>query len=257
LNTQETLVLTPEYEHLKSELLQTIKQFDQFGHVLQQERNTIRRGLIGGVDVTIKSYKKPNFLQGLIYGLLRPSKAKRSFLFARTLIQKFIGTAEPIAYVEHHQGKRLSSSYFVSRYVEHDFTIREVLKNQISDKATIFKGFVEFTLKLHNSNVLHLDHSPGNTLIRKTDNGYEYSIIDINRMRFKTLNLNERLKNFIRLTTHERDLEALIPIYADLINENKEKCLHQVKQLANKRRSAVNRKRKLKALLRIVNPKHA
>ena len=172
-------------------------------------------------------------------------------------MQKSIGTAKAIAYIECYNGKRLSNSYFISHYVEHDFTIREVLKNQMDNKAVIFKGFVEFTFNLHNNDVLHLDHSPGNTLIKQTSNGYSYAIIDINRMHFKKLSVHERLKNFVRLTTDTSELSELISLYTDLTGENKHQCITYVKQLAKKRFRAVQRKKRLKKLLKepLINTK--
>jgi len=248
--TEFKLAIAPAYRHLESELFSTLDTFDQFGEALQKGRNTIRRGTVDGLDITIKSFKRPASIQALIYGLFRPSKAKRSYEYAVKLTTKGIGTAEPIAYIEYYNGCRLAESYFISRYIEHDFTIREVLLNKVNDKAKVFQGFVDFTAKLHNSEVLHLDHSPGNTLIQKHDGHYDFSIIDINRMEFKTLNLEERLNNFVRLAANEDDLETLATLYATAENHDAAYCIEQMKAMSRKREKKMQFKRKLKKLIK-------
>ena len=45
-------------------------------------------------------YSKPNFINSLIYGYLRKSKAQRSFEYAKILLSKNIGTPQPFAFYE-------------------------------------------------------------------------------------------------------------------------------------------------------------
>lgn len=244
------VIIAPQYQHLEAAIHETLANFDQFGKILQQERNTIRRGMLEDIDVTIKSFKKPTWIQGIIYGLFRPSKAKRSYEYATNLINKGIGTAKPIAYIEHYNGKALSHSFFISHFIEHDFTIREVLDDKIDDKQAIMESFVSFTATLHNNEVLHLDHSPGNTLIRKTDKEYHFSIIDINRMQFKELDLNERLNNFVRLTDKLEYLELFADTYARIENQDAKYCKQKMKEFMQIRERKVQRKKALKKLVK-------
>jgi len=243
-------VIAPEYQHLQEEILATLEGFDTFGHILQKERNTIRRGQLANLDVTIKSFRKPGAVQGFIYGMFRPSKAKRSFEYAQTLTQKDIGTAKPVAYLERYNGKRLAESFFISLFIEHDFTIREVLKNQVEDKPKIMRQFVAFTLSLHNKSVEHLDHSPGNTLIKKIGDDYHFSIIDINRMQFRQLDLRARLNNFIRLAADAEDLKTLAITYSEMSNEDSRFCLSYMQALSAKRAKKVRFKKRLKRALK-------
>ena len=41
-----------------------------------------------------------------------------------------------------------------------------------------------YTAVMHEREVLHLDYSPGNILWDKDDEGYHFTVVDINRMRF-------------------------------------------------------------------------
>jgi hypothetical protein len=71
---------------------------------------------------------------------------------------------------------------------------------------------------LHNKGVLFLDHSPGNTLIKKVDDVYNFFLVDLNRMRFKSLGFDERIKNFSRLTPHQYIVEIMSDEYAKCLN---------------------------------------
>ncbi len=59
---------------------------------------------------------------------------------------------------------------------------------------------------LHKNNILHLDYSPGNILIKEADGRHIFKIVDINRMIFKNLSLDERLKNFYMLWAKDEDM---------------------------------------------------
>lgn len=43
-------------------------------------------------------------------------------------------------------------------------------------------AFAEFTARLHEAGILHLDYSPGNILYDKIGEEYHFSLVDINRM---------------------------------------------------------------------------
>ena len=76
------------------------------------------------------------------------------------------------------------------------------------------RAFTRFTYKLHKNNILFLDHSPGNTLITKPGKDYTFSLVDLNRMVFKPLSFEERIKNFQRLTIHESMVKIMSDEYA-------------------------------------------
>jgi len=131
-------------------------------------------------------------------------------------------TPTPIGYIEFFEKNRLNKSYFVSEYFGYDFTIREVLKNNFFlDKEVIFKEFARFTSQLHNKNILHLDYSPGNILIKKETKKYQFKVVDVNRMKFKKLSIDERLKNYDKLWANNDDMKMIISEYARINNINK------------------------------------
>ena len=63
-----------------------------------------------------------------------------------------------------------------------------------------------------------MDHSPGNTLITKDDTGYNFFLIDLNRMRFKPMTFNNRMHNFRRLWLSKTMVKTLSEAYAQLYN---------------------------------------
>ena len=60
-------------------------------------------------------------------------------------------------------------------------------------------AFAEFTARLHEAGILHLDYSPGNILYDKIGEEYHFSLVDINRMHFGEVDIKKGCANFARL----------------------------------------------------------
>jgi hypothetical protein len=77
---------------------------------------------------------------------------------------------------------------------------------------------------MHEHEVLHLDFSPGNVLwdIKESEeksggtDDYCFSIVDINRMRFGAVNMEDGCRSFARLWEPKHFMELLIREYARL-----------------------------------------
>ena len=64
---------------------------------------------------------------------------------------------------------------------------------------------------------IFLDHSPGNTLIVKTDvDQYDFYLIDLNRMRFESMSFKKRMHNFRRLWLSKTMIQIMSKEYAAL-----------------------------------------
>ena len=57
-------------------------------------------------------------------------------------------------------------------------------------------AFAEFTARLHEAGILHLDYSPGNILYDKIGEEYHFSLVDINRMHFGEVDIKKGCANF-------------------------------------------------------------
>ena len=128
----------------------------------------------------VKSFKIPNAVNKIAYRFLRKSKARRSYENALYLKAHNIGTPQPVAYYEELSAASLLKSYYISDDVAHDFTFREITNDDaLQDKENILKQFTQFMYKMHEQKVYFMDHSPGNTLIRKVGGNYEFFLVDL------------------------------------------------------------------------------
>ena len=180
-----------------------------------QDRNTLKLFSMDNYTINIKSFKVPNIINQIAYKFFRKSKAQRSFIYANRLIDIGIGTPQPIAFYEFTNFFLFKKSFYVSEQLECDYTYRDLTKDfKILDYENILRAFTRFTYELHEKDVLFLDHSPGNTLIKRIGNDYKFYLVDLNRMKFKKLSFEERIKNFNRLTTHKFMVEIMSDEYA-------------------------------------------
>lgn len=241
--------LHPSYQHTQPLITNIEDHFQDFLQILQTGRNEIRVIKFADEEYVVKSFKIPNFINRFAYRYLRPSKAKRSYEYSVKLGAEIC--PEPVAYIEQYQYQLLSRSYFICRYFNYDFTIRALLNDvTFPDRTQILQEFAVFTYHLHQRGILHHDYSPGNILIKKQQdqqkNHYEFKIIDINRMQFRELNLQDRLGNFVRLMTDDATMKVILDQYAQLIEKPQDELL----MAAIKYRDQFIYRRKLKNKLR-------
>ena len=180
-------------------------------------RNRIKLFMLKNEPVTIKSFKIPSFINKIAYRYFRKSKARRSFEYAQILLEKGIGTPEPIAFYEQYSVLGLSRSYYVSEHLYNDLTFRELITvPDLPDHENILRQFTHFCFELHERGIEFLDHSPGNTLIKKTSEGkYRFYLVDLNRMRFhNSMSFDQRMKNLRRLTTNKEIIKVMSHEYA-------------------------------------------
>jgi hypothetical protein len=212
----------PKHQSWSVEILGLVDDFNIKGeNVIQGDRNAIKRFDLNGKSINIKSFKAPKAINAFIYKFIRKSKAKRSFEYAEKLLSLDILTPFPVAYIEEFSIFGLKKSYYISEHIDFDFDFRALIHNpKFPDRENILTQFTKFTFKLHENRVNFLDHSPGNTLIvKKANNTYDFYLIDLNRMRFETMNFNKRMHNFRRLWLSKAMLKIIAEAYAKLSNK--------------------------------------
>lgn len=194
-------------------IFDSISKFNSSGKLFGDgKRNIIKLFELEGKTVNIKSFKIPNLVNKIAYKYFRKSKARRSFEYATFLLEKGIGTPEPIAYLENYNWIGLKDSYYASEHLQCDLTYRELVEIlDFPDKDNILRQFTQFSFNLHQKGVEFLDHSPGNTLIKKAVDGkYEFFLVDLNRMNFHNqMDFEQRMKNLSRLTP-KKDMIAIM-----------------------------------------------
>jgi len=220
------------------------RYFSQSSIVLQDDRNTIKEVEFNNIIFVVKSYKVPSTINSFIYTYLKKSKAWRAYEYGLK-IEKF--TPKVIARIEYFQ-PLLGKSYLICEKFDADFNMQAPLFKQHPDKDTILKQFAKFVFNLHKDNIIHHDLSPGNVLIKSSKQGYQFQIIDINRMVFKILNNKERAKNFSKLWASNEDLLIILSTYAKVANLD-EKFINLGLFYNQTNKDRKNRKLKIKKVL--------
>jgi hypothetical protein len=209
--------LAPKYKLLDSWIKQLPDYFPDHGETIFKSRNEVKIFEYGDLLLNVKAFKVPNWINRVVYVYFRASKAQRSFEYAQKFLALGVSTPEGIGFIECHANGLLGKSFYISQHCKYDFTLREVLNNQIEDRNEILRQWVRFTYeKLHLNQIFHLDYSPGNTLINKKGSAYEFNIIDLNRMKFGKISFVLGLKNFRQLDTDLPTIEFIAKEYAKL-----------------------------------------
>ena len=198
-------VIHPEYRHLSAEITHIIENFSSSGDLFMKgRRNTIKLYPLGGKTVNVKSFKVPNVFNKLAYRFFRKSKAQRSYEYANILLEKGIGTPQPIAFYENKGGLSFQDSYYMSEQMQPDLTYRQLIEvPDYPERELILRQFTRFSFMLHEKGVEFKDHTPGNTLVTKTGpQQYAFFLVDLNRMSFhKAMPLKMRIENMGKLTS--------------------------------------------------------
>ena len=219
-------ILSPLFNLSDKQIYFLITQFETSGTLFGNgDRNTIKLFDLNGQSINIKSFKIPNLINKIAYRYFRKSKARRSFEYATTLLEKGIGTPQPIAYLENYNWLGLTSSFYVSEHLVTELTFRELVEiPEFPENEIILRQFTQFSFDLHEKGIEFLDHSPGNTLIKKVgDQKYTFYLVDLNRMNFHTtMDFDMRMKNLSRLTPKKEMIAIMSEEYAKFYPQSKE-----------------------------------
>lgn len=248
--------INPEFKSHEEEISAAFQNFDQSGeNYILGERNRIKLFDIDNQKINIKAFKIPNKLNQLIYRYFRPSKAKRSFNYAQHLLQKGIGTPNPVAFFEEFGGLGLKRSYYASIHQDYDLTYRELVEvKDYPDHENILRQFTQFCYKMHQSGIEFKDHSPGNTLIKKGKEGlYSFYLVDLNRMKFHTfMDIEQRMKNLSRLTPKKEMVQVMADEYAEISGENPDRLFTLLWDYTEKFQEKYHRKQRAKKKLKSI-----
>ncbi len=222
---QKKIKIHSKYKELSTELQDAVINFESYTDILGDgDRNVIKIIDLQGQKYTIKAFKVPNFINQVVYRFFRKSKAERSYQYANRLLELGIGTPFPVGYQIETTSLLFKKSYYISELVDCDLTYRELCKDvEMANHEEMLRSFTRFTFTLHQNGINFLDHSPGNTLIKKSENGYQFYLVDLNRMKFGNMSFETRVKNFSKLTIHESMVRVMSNEYAKCTGEDKEK----------------------------------
>jgi len=76
-----------------------------------------------------------------------------------------------------------------------------------------------------------------------------FYLVDLNRMKFESMNFKTRIKNFSRLTKHKSMVEVMSDEYAKCIGEDYHKVFNVMWKYTEDFRNKIQRKKRLKKIL--------
>jgi len=197
-------------------------QWEQ-GDIIYAQRNTIRRN----DQVIIKQFQTPSWWRGVIYGLLVPSKAERSYRYAQRLLGL---TPAPIAYREIRYAGILRQSYYACELSPCTHTFNELIGHrEFPNRPAILQAIGRTIAQLHQLGAYHADLSGGNILF--TEDGSHIDIVDLNRIHWHHhLSAHQRWMNFERLNIDREALTILVTEYAQLMHDRPDEAVAYVLQ---------------------------
>ncbi len=244
----------PEFSKYSHQIKNCISNFNILGiDFVKGQRNSIKLFEIQGIQMSFKSFKKPNLINKIAYRYFRKSKAKRSFEYACKFMEMQIGTPKPVAFFENFDLFGLNESYYICEHLENVFEFRALVQNKaFKNREEIIRQFTKFTFQMHQKGVEFLDHSQGNTLIKDNNNGtYSFYLVDLNRMKFhQTIDFQTRMNNLSHLTPQKEMIAIMSNEYAKLSGEDEDLIFKTLWKLTSEFQFRYQRKKIIKKKLK-------
>ncbi|MDG5799029.1 lipopolysaccharide kinase InaA family protein [Marinilabiliaceae bacterium ANBcel2] len=235
--------IKPGYQHLFNNISDDFhKWFNENGETIYKIRNEVKIIKHNNELLCIKSFQRPNIVNTIVYSFFRPSKAKRSYLYASKLTDAKIKTPEPVAFIEfYNRYGFIDKSYFISKYYKHSFSMDAVLKkkefnNDKKRREEIIEKLTTYIYQnLHSKGILHLDLGGNNILVDNSSDKLEFSLIDLNRIKFKKrLSFKTKVKNMSRLQGGVYELAVIAQTYGNLAKADEVEVIEQLAKNKNR-----------------------
>ncbi len=229
------VVINPSFAQFHDFVWHLPDVFEREGETIYEGRNRIKVFEVKGVVLNVKRFKRPIYLNRLIYTWFRSSKAKRAYAHALRLLAKGFETPAPVAYILCSNEGLLEWSYFVSMQIPDSFhTLYEVGQGSVETYKDVFYALGRYTALLHRKGVYHKDYSPGNILYRRELDGVRFVLIDVNRMAFGPVSLRRGCANFARIWGNEAAFRIMAESYAEALGVDKATCARLIFRYRNR-----------------------
>ncbi|AWW31097.1 lipopolysaccharide kinase [Echinicola strongylocentroti] len=212
---RKIIQVNSKFKHLRGYLEEIPDKFGQRGEVIYDLRNQVRIDEVNGVKLVIKSFRKIYLANRLIYAYFRPTKAKRAFEYGRLLQEHGINTPEPVAYIDCLENGMLRAGYFVSLYTDYQ-PLSSFDASDAGRARALLDSLAHFTIKLHQNRIFHEDYTLSNVLYQEQDGGFDFTLIDNNRLKFASINEKLAAKSLNRLGFQPEMLTYLVRRYAEI-----------------------------------------
>ncbi len=224
-------VLNAEYAKLSSFIEKLPALFDNGeGKLIYSGRNRLREFEIDGQTFVVKQFHRANWLNRIVYGFLRKSKARRSYEYALMLHKIGIGSPDPVGYyTDRFLGIFFDRSFYVCLRSTLPYNYNDIVDGNLSpeEEERYLRAIARVTALLHDNGIIHLDYSQGNILFGPgLDGKPQVELIDLNRFRFRRVSLKEGCYNFAdRLPTNLRQRRIVAQEYARARGFDEEECM--------------------------------
>lgn len=220
-----TIILNQRFQNIESFIRSIPQYFEQSeGEVIYKGRNELRKIKYEGCDYIIKSFRSPNFINRFVYGIFRPSKAKRSYEHACLFLKIGVGTPYPVGYMNIRKGILFDKSYFITLVSECTHVYYELFEKKFDYEDEVLRELARVTANLHAHGLAHKDYGRGNILFEKTPEGIRIELVDLNRLSIGPLDLKASCKNMERLPATPHMHRVFAEEYAKLRGFDIEEC---------------------------------
>lgn len=238
--------INPKYSYLQPFIDSIPHIFEENGETIYTGRNLIKVFDVDGLKVNVKRYGVPNVINRFAYTFIRKPKGLRAFTYPSILLEKGVSTPESIAYIEERRGGLIYYSYFISVQSSYTSYLYEIGNLEVEEIKDLVQALVLFTSNMHKKGVLHKDYSPGNILCGMKDGMHDFTLVDINRMRFGDVSVEEGCANFARLWGQPSLFKYIAELYAKDRNADVDWCTERVFYYRTKFWKSFSRRKKIK-----------
>lgn len=225
LFSPRTTVIHPDFSDLEGFVRSVPERFEKGeGRVIHKGRNELRILEHEGRCFVVKAFHPPHIINRFVYGILRPSKAKRSFDNALRLLSIGVGTPQPIGYVNIRRGWLFDRSYYISLQSACSHVYQELFEHPFACEEEVMRAIGKTTARLHSNKLAHKDYGRGNILFEEKNGKVSIELVDLNRMTEGPLDMDAGCKNLERLPCTPGMHRALAESYAAERGFDAEEC---------------------------------
>jgi len=220
--------VSSDFNDRKDYLLSIPSSFAQSGLVIRDDRNVIKRITNDQGDFVVKYFSGMYFFNRLMYSLFRKSKAQRSYLYSKLLNAKGIQTPPAVAWIDYYRWGLLKASYFINQYSPqkmYEQLLDEYRMTDPHEKDVLLRALAEFVFHMHSLGFFHDDLSLGNVLVTRRDGAYQFSLLDLNRLKIGRVGFRSGLMNFTKIGLPVEETEMIIRTYAEFRGRSGEKAV--------------------------------
>ncbi len=234
------VTISPKYENERTAIERVLNGTYTPLLTYCNKRNTVEKIEINGKPYVLKKFKPTGLFNGIIYTLLRKSKAQRAYEHAEILLANGIDTATPVAYAEQSRLGIFRRGYFLSEFIDAPLASEIIYDAENKVPADIKERFgidlAVFIFNLHSGGIIPLDLNPNNIFYKRDDSGkFHLSLIDINRMETgKPPKLSKAMRNFFQLGISSWTLLYTVPHYAWRRKFDLDDCTYHILRWRNK-----------------------